>query len=80
LPKPIELKPVEGSTNVAAAGYDAETETLVVRYWKGGCYRWKPIPASAYDALRTAKSAGKFMRVLEGEYGKGTHIEESETI
>ena len=71
---PIQLEAVWGSRHVAAAGYDEDTSIMVVEYVNGAQYRWDGIPRSVYAGLRTAESAGKYLRALEAHYGKGTRI------
>jgi hypothetical protein len=54
---PIIRTPVV-SSNIAAIGYDADTETLEVEFVSGALYRYQGVPADAYQALMNAKSIG----------------------
>jgi hypothetical protein len=74
----IQMEPVEGSSNVAATGYDPMGRTLLVRYLNGGVYVWRQIPHAEYQALRSAESAGQYMREIEGRYGIGAKVEPQE--
>lgn len=74
----IPMEPVEGSSNVAATGYDPIGRTLLVWYRNGGVYVWRQIPASEYQALRAAESAGGYMREIEGRYGVGVKVDPAE--
>lgn len=71
---PIQMEAVLGSTHVAASGYDEDTSIMVIEYQNGTQYRWDGIPQSAYDGLRQATSAGKYLRALEQQFGKGARI------
>lgn len=61
----IELKPIV-SSNLDAAGYDAATKTLVVRFKSGASYKYPNFDPALYAAFETqfsgdnGKSAGKF--------------------
>src|SRR5271166_2170700 len=63
----MEMIPVEGSSNIAAIGYDAETQTLRIRFserrLKSGrvpstTYEVGGIPREAYEELLAAESKG----------------------
>lgn len=60
----IEMFPV-ASSNVHSVGYDAETQTLAVRFKSRGApgrvYRYKGVPADVNDALTKAPSVGRFI-------------------
>jgi len=71
----IPLLPIERSSNVAAAGYDPVGRALVVEYKSGDRYVWRKIPTGELEALRTAESAGRYMRQIEARYGVGEKIE-----
>jgi KTSC domain len=49
------------SSNIAAIGYDAPSETLEVEFRDGSVYQYYNVPQSIYDAFRTASSAGRFL-------------------
>jgi hypothetical protein len=54
------LYPVE-STMLAAAGYDAETETLVALFNTGKAYTYSQVPLEVYLELLSAESKGRYM-------------------
>lgn len=60
-----QLKPVT-SSNIAAAGYSAETETLVVEFRSGAKYKYPNIPLDQWKDFEATfdgtegRSAGKF--------------------
>jgi hypothetical protein len=49
-----------GSSTVASAGYEADTNTLYVNFVKGTCYRYFNVPEVVFHALLAANSAGRF--------------------
>lgn len=56
------LKPVTGSSQVEAAGYDAPSQTLSVKY-RGTPkrYDYKAVPADLAMAFDSAESKGSFL-------------------
>lgn len=59
----IEMQSVE-SSQIAALGYDAETQTLAIRFknWKGeatSLYHYQNVSAAEFEALRDADSIGR---------------------
>lgn len=63
------LQPVEGSTSIAAAGYDPATLTLAIQFKGGGVYHYAGVPQEIVDQLRAAESVGKFyMQQIRGKY------------
>lgn len=59
----IEMQSVE-SWQIAALGYDAETQTLAIRFknWKGeatSLYHYQNVSAAEFEALRDADSIGR---------------------
>jgi hypothetical protein len=48
------------STNIAAVGYDAASETLEVEFNHGGVYQYFNVPAGLYDQFQAAPSKGQF--------------------
>jgi hypothetical protein len=65
----IELKDIEGSTQVAAAGHDAAQRVLAIRYGNGKVYHYRDIPQEVVDAFFAAESKGKFLaRHIRGFY------------
>lgn len=56
---PIEMIPVE-STSIAAWGYDAADEILVIRFVNGTRYRYASVPADVAEGFQTAESVGRY--------------------
>jgi hypothetical protein len=56
----VDLKAVDSSM-IAAAGYDAETGTLVVLFNTGQAYEYYGVPQETYDGLLAAESKGRYM-------------------
>lgn len=48
------------SSNIAAIGYDAALKTLGVRFHAGTEYEYLSVPASIFDGLLAAPSAGRY--------------------
>lgn len=55
-PVPVELQPVE-SSNVAAIGHHAGSNTLYIRFQNGGMYQG-PCSGKEFEALAKADSIG----------------------
>lgn len=55
----MEMHPLS-SSNLQAAGYDEETNTLHVEFVGGGLYAYSGVPQETYVALMAAPSAGSF--------------------
>lgn len=55
----MQLTPIQ-STNVAAAGYDAEANAMVIQF-KSGTYRYDNVPRSVFDRFMASESKGKFV-------------------
>ena len=56
----IAHQPVTGSSNVNSIGYDAESQTLEVRFKnQSGTYRYEGVSPEKYQALMAAPSKGK---------------------
>lgn len=56
----ITLTPCN-SSQVESHGYDAATQTLAVKFRRGGLYHYTGVPQSVADGLAKAESAGKFV-------------------
>ena len=56
---PPEMKLVD-STLLHSIGYDPITESLYVKFLKGGLYRYDRVPYGVYEDFQNAPSAGKF--------------------
>ncbi len=55
----MEREPVS-SSNIAAIGYDSETEILEVEFTNGSIYEYRNIPIFLYEELMSASSYGSF--------------------
>jgi hypothetical protein len=55
----IEMKPIS-SSNLAAAGYDAETRVLDIQFQNGNTYSYDDVPSDVAEGLFTAASAGAY--------------------
>lgn len=63
------LQPVEGSSSIAATGYDPSTLTLAIQFKNGGVYHYAGVQQEVVDQLRAAESVGKFyMQQIRGKY------------
>lgn len=60
MPRSIPMTPTT-SSSITAAGYDAVTATLRVRFVRGRTYDYIGVPADAYDAFLAAPSKGRFV-------------------
>jgi hypothetical protein len=56
---PIEMTPVE-STNLAAVGYDRQTQRLRVRFQTGTVYDYYNVSEMHYHMLLTTESKGTY--------------------
>lgn len=67
----VQMQPLN-SSHVTAAGFDAETGTLVVSFKGGKEYSWSGVSEADYQELLNAPSPGKHLRyVIEERFGKG---------
>lgn len=60
MPSTPGFQPITGSSNIAGAGYDAETRVLTVRFHSGLAYQYENVPENIYDELVSAPSAGRY--------------------
>ena len=51
----MHMMPVNASI-IDSIGYDAESETLVVKFFDGGVYEYHDVPSGVHDELRSASS------------------------
>ena len=58
----IALQPIEGSSQLAAAGYDSASQTLAVKFNSGGVYHFRGVPPEDAEGLRTAQSPGRYLQ------------------
>lgn len=49
------------SSNLAAVGYDASTQTLRVRFLNNMIYDYSNVPSRLYDGLMSASSHGSYL-------------------
>ncbi len=56
----MQLDPVESSM-LAAVGYDAHLQALVVLYNSGKAYQYLEVPPDVFQGLIEASSKGRFM-------------------
>ena len=56
----IEMYPVS-SSNVLEVGYDAQNETVLVRFWSNALYAYKNVPETIFNELRTAVSVVSYL-------------------
>ncbi len=56
----MELRPIPNGSNISAAGYDAETQTLRVMFQTGAVYEFSDVPESLGNGIFDAESPGKF--------------------
>lgn len=59
MPMP-EMQPVS-STNIAAVGYDVESQIVYVQFLNGSTYAYKGVPEHEFENLRTAPSVGSYL-------------------
>lgn len=65
----MEMTPIENSSNVAAVGYDENSDTLQVEFHNGGTYQYFDVPESLFESLRDADSVGGFLAAnIKGSY------------
>jgi len=57
------------SSVVANMHYDAKTSTLWITYVSGLIYAYKQVPVTEYEAMRHARSKGKYLTEhIKGKY------------
>jgi hypothetical protein len=50
------------STNIDSVGYNADTQTLIVKFKVSGqTYEYLNVPQTLYESLMTAESKGKYI-------------------
>lgn len=63
------LTPVE-SSHIAAIGYDAATQTLLVEFKGRGTTAYDKVPPDVHEAFMAAESKGKYFGTnVRGKYG-----------
>lgn len=48
------------SSNIAAIGYDEDTQTLEIEFTNGAVYQYSNVPSSEYQGIMGADSKGKY--------------------
>jgi hypothetical protein len=56
----MQLDPVESSM-VAAAGYDANLQVLIVLFNSGRAYQYLEVPQDVYEGFLAASSKGRYL-------------------
>ena len=49
------------SSQIESIGHDAETNTLHIRFHRGGLYTYADFPAEKFTAFQAAESKGKYL-------------------
>lgn len=52
--------PKNESSHIQSIGFDEETETLAVRFHRGGTYYYHGVDEETYQKLQKAESPGEF--------------------
>lgn len=55
-----EMRPVS-SSNIAAVGYDADSQSVYVQFLNGSTYVYKGVSEHEFENLRTAHSVGSYL-------------------
>lgn len=55
----MKMIPVD-SSNIAAIGFDSETETLRIEFNDGSIYEYFDVPNHVFEEFKGAESKGKF--------------------
>ena len=58
---PVPEMQTVSSSNVAALGYDPESQSVYVQFHSGGTYIYKNVPPQEFENLRTASSIGAYL-------------------
>jgi hypothetical protein len=56
----VERTPVS-SSNIAAIGYDEDSQVLEIEFNDGSVYQYSGVPRSEYDGIMNADSRGKYV-------------------
>jgi hypothetical protein len=67
----MQRRPIR-STSLKAVGYDADTQTLEIKYRHGGLVRYTGVPITIYEALLQVPGKALFVeQVIErNSYGR----------
>ena len=64
----MKMEPVN-SSNVAAVGYDEDSQTLQVEFNNGSTYQYFDVPKAIYDGLYHANSVGGYLNAnIKGSF------------
>ncbi len=64
----MEMTSVD-SSNVAAIGFDEDSQTLQVEFNSGATYQYFDVPEAVYEGLLAAASVGQFLNQhVKGAY------------
>jgi hypothetical protein len=55
-----DMQPVS-SSNIAAIGYDPESQAVYVEFLNGTTYMYKGVPDHEFENLRTSSSVGSYL-------------------
>lgn len=65
----MEMQKIEGSSTIAAIGYDQELQELTIQFHSGGTYSFAGVPEHEHQALISAPSVGRqFHQRIRGSY------------
>lgn len=63
------IKKAVSSSNIAAIGYDIDTQTLEIEFLNGGVYQYFEVPENLYNDLMSASSHGQYLNQnIKGYY------------
>lgn len=63
----MERVPV-ASSNIAAIGYDLDTQILEVEFTNGDVYQYMGVPSEIHEAFMASDSKGKFRHAYIRDY------------
>lgn len=67
---PTDSIQTPGSSNIASADYDDETQLLAVTFKAGGTWEYENVSPETWDGFKGASSKGEFLhRQIKGRYG-----------
>ncbi len=55
------MSPIKGSSQIESIGHDLATNTLSVKFLKGGTYHYHDVNQGAFDELMKADSIGSHL-------------------
>lgn len=57
-----------GSSNIASASYDPDTQILTIEFRGGDTYEYTSVPPSTYEGLQRAPSPGRYWNFHKESY------------